>query len=300
MSFGNLKKKSKASLNELANKVNSEKKGGFEDDARYWKFTTDKSQNGYAVIRFLPPVDGEEIPFVKFFSYGIKSKKTGKWYIERSRGSISYEERDPMDEYRNALWQKGAKEEARNYPRSKRYVSNILVISDPNQPENEGKNFLWEYGPAIFNFIESATNPEFEDETPFNPFDFWEGANFKIKAYQKSSHGRSYEKSGFESVSALYDGDDEKLEALWKKQYPLQPEIALSKYKSYDELKKRFDIFMGNTPINVQNAIEKQYAEEPKERAIEKPEDDAPWDIQREDDDTSDDDLAAYASLLEE
>ena len=248
MSFAALKKKS-GNFQDLSKKFADEKKGGGNGpDERFWKLTTDEAGNGHAVIRFLPAVENEEYPFVKMYSHAFKNEKNGKWYIENCRSTIN--EPDPVMEVNSELWDSGIeanKELARKQKRNLKYISNILVIRDPKAPQNEGKVFLFAYGSKIFEMVESAIEPKF-GETPFNPFDFWDGADFNLKAYNGANKQRSYDKSNFSAPAALFGGDDEALESLWKKQYSLQAEIAPGKFKSYDQLKTRLQAVQGTTP----------------------------------------------------
>lgn len=247
--FANLKKKSGAkSFNQLQDKLKNEGKSQYESDDRYWKLEVDKSGNGFATIRFLDaPLgkDGEQeaYPYVSMFEYSFQYKPTGKWYINLSRKTLGPDEADPVDEAWAELWNQGRKEEAKQFSRSTRYVSNILIISDPKHPENNGKVFLYKYGPRIFQKLQGAISPEFEDEQPMNPFDMWKGANFKLKA-RNLDNQRSYDKSEFESPSPISD-DDEVIEKIWSKAYSLEAEIAPEKFKSYDQLKARFDSVIG-------------------------------------------------------
>ena len=223
-------------------------KDSYKDD-RFWRPELDKSSNGYAVIRFLPAVDGEDLPWAKYYSHGFKGK--GGWYIEKSRTTLG--EKDPVSEMNTELWNSGIesdKDIARQRKRRLHYTSNILVVSDPANPQNEGKIFLYKYGKKIFDKIQEAMQPEFADEDPINPFDFWTGANFKLKV-RKVAGFINYDKSEFESASALFDGDDEKLEELWKTQYALGEFTDPTTFKSYDELKKRMNEVLGSDIRNV-------------------------------------------------
>lgn len=302
MSFANLKKSSKGNFQSLTKKLEDEKKGNYGDDPRYWKFEVDKAGNGYAVIRFLPAVDGEEFPFVKIYKHSFKDKRTNKWYIENSRTTLG--EDDPVSEANSELWNTGIesnKEIARQRKRQLKYIANILVVSNPKKPEDEGKVFLWEFGPRIFQKIEGAMKPEFEDEVAFNPFDFWAGANFKLKARMLDNQ-RSYDKSEFEAPSALFDGDDSALEKLWASQHKLLPEIAPDKFKPYDQLKARFNAVVGNAAVNSNQAAAEREEAEPsvpdsKPAASSKPAAQKPKPVEPAGDD---DDMAAYAKLLED
>ena len=215
-------------------------------DERLWKPELDKSGTGQAVIRFLPAKDGEELPWIKLWKHAFQGP-TGKWYIENSLTTLNGG-KDPVSEYNSQLWNSGLesdKEIARNQNRKLEYYSNIYVVSDSKHPENEGKVFLFRYGKKIFDKIMAAMQPEFEDETPINPFDFWEGANFKLKI-RKVDGFWNYDKSEFDGVSALSD-DDDALDAIWQKQYPLADFHAPSNFKSYDELKRRLDDVLSGT-----------------------------------------------------
>lgn len=247
--FANLKKKSGgASFNQLSDKLKNEGKSTYEKDARYWTLEVDKAGNGFATIRFLDaPVgaDGEQeaYPYTSMFEYSFLYKPTGKWYINLSRKTLGPDENDPVDEAWAELWNQGRKEEAKQFSRSTRYVSNILVINDQKHPENNGKVFLYKYGPRIFQKLQGAISPEFEDEKPLNPFDMWTGANFKLKARLLDGQ-RSYDKSEFEDAAPISD-DDSVIESIWSKAYSLTAEIAPSKFKTYDQLKQHFDRVIG-------------------------------------------------------
>jgi len=241
-SFADFKKKSKSSIEDLSKKIEDMgKKESYKDD-RYWRPELDKSSNGYAVIRFLPAIASEEIPWVKLFSHGFKG--LGGWYIENSRTTLN--EKDPVSEMNSKLWNSGIesdKDIARARKRRQNYISNILVISDPANPQNEGKVFLYKFGKKIFEKIQEAMQPEFEDETPVNPFDFWEGANFKLKV-RKVSGFVNYDKSEFDSPAPLYD-DDKQLETIWNQQYSLTEIVDPKNFKTYEELKEKMHRVIG-------------------------------------------------------
>jgi len=214
-------------------------------DERLWKPELDKTGNGYAVIRFLPAVKGEDLPWAKVWNHAFQGP-TGQWYIENSLTTIN--QKDPVSEMNSAYWNSGVesdKEIARRQKRKLQYFSNIYVVSDAKHPENEGKVFLFRFGKKIFDKIMEAMQPAFEDETPVNPFDFWEGANFKLKI-RKVDGFWNYDKSEFEAPSTLFD-DDDKLEEVWKKQYALTEFTATTNFKSYDELKTRLDAVLAGT-----------------------------------------------------
>jgi len=245
MDFSDFKRRSKTSLDELSKKIqeSSGSKDSYKDD-RFWKPELDKSSNGYAVIRFLPAPPNEELPWAKLYSHAFQAK--GGWFIENSRTTLG--EKDPVSEMNSELWNSGLesdKDIARARKRKLQYISNILVISDPANPQNEGKVFLYKFGKRIFDKIQEAMEPEFADEEAIEPFNFWTGANFKLKV-RKVAGFINYDKSEFDSLSPLFDGDDAQLEELWKKQYPLKPFTDPSNFKSYDELKERLNTVIGD------------------------------------------------------
>ena len=214
-------------------------------DERLWKPVMDKSGNGYAVIRFLPAPEGEDMPWAKLWNHAFQGP-TGQWYIENSLTTVG--QNDPVSEYNSKLWNSGVesdKEIARKQKRKLQYYSNIYVVEDPANRENEGKVFLYRYGKKIFDKIMEAMQPAFQDETPVNPFDFWEGANFKLKLRKVDGYW-NYDKSEFADPSALFDNDEE-IEALWKTEYSLADFTAASNFKSYDELKTRLDAVLAGT-----------------------------------------------------
>ena len=239
MSFASLKKQSSlGSLTaklvkevEKTNKVNT-------GDERLWKPEVDKAGNGYAVIRFLPAPDGEDLPWVKMYSHAFQGP--GGWYIENSLTTLN--QKDPCSEFNTSLWNSGVesdKQIARNQKRKLAFYSNIYVVKDPSNPENEGKVFLYKFGKKIFDKIMGAMQPEFEDETPLNPFDFWQGADFKVKIKKVAGYW-NYDSSEFAAAAPLLK-DDDALEQLWKKEYSLSEIVAADQFKTYDELKKRLE-----------------------------------------------------------
>ena len=242
-SFADLKRSRKSNLESLIKQTNeSAKSNDNGPDDRFWKPEVDKAGNGYAVIRFLPAPQGEELPWVRIFNHGFQGP--GGWYIENSLTTLG--KKDPLSEYNSQLWNNGTdagKQQARKQKRRLTYISNIYVVSDPNNPANEGKVFLYKYGKKIWDKLNEAMNPEFADETPVNPFDFWEGANLKLKIRNVEGY-RNYDKSEFETSSALLDNDDE-LEGLWKKQYALQEFVDTKNFKTYDELETRLNKVLG-------------------------------------------------------
>jgi hypothetical protein len=259
MSLDNIR--SKNSLDKLLGAVASEKapteKKSYTDE-RIWKGELDKSGNGYAVLRFLPAIHGEELPWVKMYSHAFQGP-TGQWYIENSRTTIN--QKDPVSEYNSKLWNTGLesdKEIARKQKRKLSYYSNVYVVSDPKHPENEGKVFLYKYGKKIYDKLLAAMQPEFQDETPINPFDPFTGANFKLKIRKVDGYW-NYDKSEFEATSKLSE-DESKVEEICQKSYALSEFTNSSNFKSYEELAKRMDIVLsGTTKVgNVQESLENE------------------------------------------
>lgn len=247
MGFSDLKKKSRTSIDQLVKRLEEDtNKKDYKDD-RFWRPELDKSKNGFAIIRFLMAVESEDIPWVKLYSHAFQGP--GGWYIENSLTTPPLNQKDPVSEMNTMLWNSGTdsdKDLARQRKRKLNYISNIYVVSDPANPQNEGKVFLFKYGSKIFEKIQEAMQPEFKDEQPVDPFNFWNGANFKLKIRQVGGYV-NYDKSEFDSPSPLLNGDDEKLEKIWKSQYPLKPFVDPSNFKSYDELKQRLqDVLKGD------------------------------------------------------
>ena len=246
MSLASLKRKNNLdSLLDAAQKENAPQEKKSYVDERLWRPQLDKSGNGYAVIRFLPPCDGENLPWAKLWSHAFQGP-TGQWYIENSLTTLS--QKDPVSEHNTRLWNSGVesdKEIARKQKRKLQYYSNIYVVSDTKNPANEGKVFLYRFGKKIFDKLMEAMQPAFEDETPINPFDFWKGANYKLKIRKVDGYW-NYDKSEFDNVSTLSDNDDE-LEKVYKSQYSLNEFTAPTNFKSYDELKTRLDMVLSGT-----------------------------------------------------
>ena len=246
MSFNDLKKQSSlgALTSKLVKEVEKMNSGGGAAgaDERLWKPEVDKTGNGYAVIRFLPAPEGEDLPWVKLFSHAFQGP--GARYIENSLTTIN--QKDPLGELNRSLWNSGNdadKDTVRKQKRKLSFYANIYVVRDPANPDNEGKVFLYKFGKKIFDKIMDVMQPEFDDETPINPFDFWQGANFKLKIVKKDGFW-NYDKSEFDSLAPLLD-DDDALEAIWKKEYSLAAVTAPDQFKSYDALKKRLDAVLG-------------------------------------------------------
>jgi len=211
-------------------------------DDRFWKPELDKSGNGYAVVRFLPTPEGEEMPWVSYWDHGFQGP--GGWYIEKSLTTLG--KQDPVSEYNTQLWNTGIeanKEIARKQKRRLHYVSNVFVVSDPKNPDNEGKVFLYKFGKKIFEQLKEAISPQFEDEAAINPFDLREGANFKIKIRKVDGYW-NYDKSEFDSIEPLFD-DEARLTEVATSAHSLSEIIAPSEFKSYDELKEKLDRVLG-------------------------------------------------------
>ena len=290
MSFSDLKEKAgnfeklQAELEKVNNPVTS-----FADD-RFWKPDLDKSGNGYAVIRFLPQPSGEDLPWCKIWSHAFNGP--GGWYIENSLTTL--QKKDPVSEYNTELWNSGVeanKDVARKQKRILKYYSNVLVVSDPKHPENEGKVFLYRFGKKIFDKISEVMNPQFDDESPMNPFDFWEGSNFKLKV-RKVDGFWNYDKSEFEAASALHEGEDTQLEKVYGKLYSLTQFLTEDNFKSYDELKEKFNRVV--TGSSVTGTVEKFTAQKKPVETAPVVEDTTP--TKSDDDET----LSYFAKLADE
>lgn len=244
MSFANLKSRS-ADISKLVSAAEAAGGGGEKKsygDDRFWQPTIDKAGNGYAVIRFLPAPEGEDLPWVKYWDHGFKGP-TGLWYIENSLTTIG--QNDPVSEMNSALWNSGRDEDkkiVRDRKRRLHYVSNIMVVNDPENPQNNGKIFLYRYGKKIFDKMMDVMQPQFADEEPVNPFDFWQGANFKLKIRKVEGY-RNYDKSEFDGITQL--ADDAKLESIYNGLYPLQEIIDPKNFKTYAELKAKLNRVLG-------------------------------------------------------
>ena len=248
MSLDHLRKNRMSDINKLvaaAEKVggNAGQQASYED-TRFWKPEVDKSGNGFAVLRFLPTPAGEDLPWTRYWDHGFQGP--GGWYIEKSLTSIG--QNDPVGEVNTKLWNSGLdsdKEIARKQKRRLHYVANVLVVSDPAHPENEGKVFLYQFGKKIFDKMMDVMQPQFQDEEPVNPFDLWEGANFKLKIRNVEGY-RNYDKSEFDKKSAV-SNDEAELEEIYGKVYSLKDFTDPAKYKTYDELKAKLERVLGGT-----------------------------------------------------
>lgn len=258
MSFAAMKQNRLSDISKLTEAAQATSGGGEQKsykDERFWKPTVDKAGNGYAVIRFLPAPEGEDLPWVRYWDHGFKGP-SGMWYIEKSLTSIGMP--DPVSEMNSQLWNTGRDEDkqtVRDRKRRLHYVTNIMVVSDPGNPANEGKVFLYQFGKKIFDKIMDLMQPQFQDEQPVNPFDFWEGADFKLKIRQVEGY-RNYDKSEFAGQTALHNGDDEQLEGVYNRLYSLQEFLDPKTYKSYDELKEKLMRTLGESqPMTTAEAV---------------------------------------------
>jgi len=294
-------KRSKSNLDTLIGELNKvaepqSQKQSYSDD-RFWKPELDKSGNGYAVFRFLPAVKNEDLPWARLWSHAFQGP--GGWYIENSLTTLN--KKDPVSESNSLLWNSGVeadKEIARKRKRKLSYIANVLIINDAKHPENEGQVKLFKFGKKIFDKITEAMKPEFEDEKPINPFDFWEGANFKLKIRKVDGYW-NYDKSEFDSPTAIAD-NDESIEEIWNKQYALKPFLAPENFKSYDELKSKLDKVLSG----VRNTGTAEDVAIPPAAQVSKPDVvaetvSAPTPVVEEDED-SDETLSYFSKLAEE
>ena len=293
-SFAELKRSRKTVYDKIVSETNKMQSGGGGGaDTRFWQPEVDKAGNGYAVIRFLPAPKGEDLPWVRLFSHGFQGP--GGWYIENSLTTLN--EKDPVGEYNSMLWNRGddaGKEQARKQKRRLNYISNIYVVKDPAHPENDGKVFLYKFGKRIFDKINDQMNPEFEDESPVNPFDFWDGANFKMKIRNVEGY-RNYDRSEFDSTSSLSD-DDEALEKIWNSQYSLAEFTDRKNFKSFAELQAKLNRVLGATAVSsTAEEVEEEAFAEPQSAAPKQAES-APWSS----DESSDDSLDFFKQLAED
>ena len=275
MSFAQLKSKSGTfeKLQAELNKINEPVKASFSDD-RFWKPELDKSGNGYAIIRFLPQPADEDLPWCRVWSHAFSGP--GGWYIENSLTTQG--RNDPVSEYNTELWNSGNesdKEIARKQKRILKYYSNILVVTDSRHPENEGTIRLFRYGKKIFDKLTEAMNPAFDDEEALNPFDFWKGANFKLKIRKVDGYW-NYDKAEFDNPSAVFEGDDEKLEKAYNKLHSLQEFVGPDSFKTYDELKEKLHKVLTGTSVRgtVENFQPKQVETPKVEEVVETSDDD--------------------------
>ena len=224
-----------------------------QENENLWKPTVDKAGNGYAVIRFLPAE--AEVPWVRYWDHGFKGP-TGKWYIEKSLTSLG--EQDPLGEYNSKLWNSGNEEDRDQVRKQKRrlhYVTNIMVVSDPSAPENEGKVFMYQFGKKIFDKIQDLMQPQFPGETPVDPFDLWGGADFQLKIRQVEGY-RNYDRSEFKGPEPLLDGDEVQLQALLNQLHDINSFVDPANYKSFEQLQtKLFEVLGETAPRTVKEEV---------------------------------------------
>ena len=298
-SFESLKRNSKSSLTDLAQKLNTLSNSNQRtEDTRFWEPTVDKANNGYAVIRFLPAPPNEDMPFVRIWDHGFKGP-SGKWYIEKSLTTIGAA--DPVAEYNSKLWNVSdddnspTRKQARNQKRRLHFISNIMVIKDPGNPENEGKVFLYKYGKKIFNKLNDLMSPQFEDEVAVNPFDLWEGANLRLKIRDVEGY-RNYDLSDFAKPNPVSNDDDE-LKRIWESEHSIKAFLEPSNFKTYDELKVKLQQVLNLTGTDFNSGTKSAENEVIPESEIPvfksttasavKVEEDVPWTTEDEDEDTS-------------
>lgn len=289
MAFADLKKNKGSNIEKLQSKLAEGTKS--YGDENYWKLEVDAAKNGSAVIRFLPAPDGEDFPFVRLYEHSFR--ENGKWYIEKSRTTLGDGERDPVGVKNYELYNSGSEDDkklASSRRRQTKYIVNILVIEDKKNPENNGQVFYWKIGKKLFEMIESALKPQFDEMEAIDPFDFWEGANFHLRAYDGANGQRTYEKSAFAKQTELFGGDEAKLKVVYDQIRSLKAEVAPNKFKSYDELQKKFDLVTGA-------AVATQAQHSNYQPTIESPASTAKAAAAFS---TTDDDLAEFADLLAE
>ena len=250
MDFSSLKNRSgKNSLEKLSAelaKLNQTQESSKDD--RFWYPNVDKAGNGFAIVRFLPAPGDEDVPFIRIWEHGFKGP-TGKWYIENSLTTIG--KPDPVSELNSKLWNSTsdddspARKQARAQKRKLTFISNIYIVQDQQNPENNGKVKLFKFGKKIFEKLNEKMNPQFADEEPMNPFDLWTGANFKLKIRNVEGY-RNYDKSEFSQSAPLFD-DDSDMEAIWRQEHSLQAFLAPSNFKSYEELQTKLNMVLGIT-----------------------------------------------------
>ena len=299
--FAELKRSRNKDLEKLTSevtKLNSKEDGKKSyEDTRFWKPVVDKAGNGFAVLRFLPAPEGEDMPWVQLFSHSFQGP-TGQWYIENSLTTLN--KKDPVSEYNTQLWNSGNdsdKDVARKQKRKLSYIANVYVVKDPANPDNDGKVFLFKFGKKIFDKLNDLMNPEFEDETPVNPFDLWEGANFKLKIRKVEGY-QNYDKSEFDTAGALSEDDDD-LERIWKSEYKLQEFLEEKNFKTYDELKAKLNKVLGldgGEPVSkpAGPAVRATESEAPKPAAKKPTAESASWN------DDDDENLSYFEKLAED
>jgi hypothetical protein len=302
MSFNSLSdlRKARGSFDNLmkeVEKIDSPQNNYKKDDGNEWKLSVDSAGNGYAVLRFLPAPKGEELPWVRMFNHGFQGP-TGKWYIENSLTTLN--QQDPVSELNSELWNSGTdanKDIARKQKRRLSYYANVLVVKDSANPQNEGQVMLYKFGKKIFDKLKDVMQPQFEDESPVNPFDFWEGVNFKLKARQVDGY-RNYDKSEFESTPTPVAESDEGIEAIWGKQHSLAELVSPDNFKSYEDLKAKLDmVIQGGSKVTTAEKVAEQTGDVEDQIFVQEAK--TPVSVVSSDD-SEDDTLSYFAKLAEE
>ena len=302
MSFAAMKKNRQSQIDKLSGELSKLNQSTPRDDDGYWKPEVDKSGNGSAIIRFLPAPNGEDVPFVRIWDHGFQGP--GGWFIEKSLTTLG--EKCPVSEYNSMLWNSGT-EADKTFVRQKTkrrlsFVSNIYVVKDPSNPDNEGQVFLYKYGKKIFDKLQDQMTPEFDDETPVNPFDLWDGANFRLKIRKVEGY-RNYDKSEFDSPAALLD-DDEKLEEVWNSEKSLSDLVDPKHFKSYDELKSKLYRVLALDGGGTANTVTADELSEPKpqkqRKAKQTTEEAPPWDESVSESNDEEDGLSFFKQLAED
>jgi hypothetical protein len=302
MSFAAMKKNRQSQIDKLSGELSKLNQSTPRDDDGFWKPEVDKSGNGSAIIRFLPAPNGEDVPFVRIWDHGFQGP--GGWFIEKSLTTLG--EKCPVSEYNSMLWNSGT-EADKTFVRQKTkrrlsFVSNIYVVKDPSNPDNEGQVFLYKYGKKIFDKLQDQMTPEFDDETPVNPFDLWDGANFRLKIRKVEGY-RNYDKSEFDSPAALLD-DDEKLEEVWNSEKSLSDLVDPKHFKSYDELKSKLYRVLALDGGGTANTVTADELSEPKpqkqRKAKQTTEEAPPWDESVSESNDEEDGLSFFKQLAED
>ena len=302
MSFAAMKKNRQSQIDKLSGELSKLNQSTPRDDDGFWKPEVDRSGNGSAIIRFLPAPNGEDVPFVRIWDHGFQGP--GGWFIEKSLTTLG--EKCPVSEYNSMLWNSGT-EADKTFVRQKTkrrlsFVSNIYVVKDPSNPDNEGQVFLYKYGKKIFDKLQDQMTPEFDDETPVNPFDLWDGANFRLKIRKVEGY-RNYDKSEFDSPAALLD-DDEKLEEVWNSEKSLSDLVDPKHFKSYDELKSKLYRVLALDGGGTANTVTADELSEPKpqkqRKAKQTTEEAPPWDESVSESNDEEDGLSFFKQLAED
>lgn len=301
--FSQLKKNSGSKnnlerLTKYAEELGGNKKR--QADERFWYPAVDKAGNGSALIRFLPTPDGGQHEFVRLFTHGFQEKR---WFIENCPTTIGG--KCPVCEHNSELWNTGVEAHkalvrgSGNKAGRKRqlsYIANIYVIKDPANPENEGKVFLFRYGKKIHDMIQFAMKPPadgIEEIDPIDPYDLWEGANFKM-VIRNVDGRRNYDKSGFLASTPLMK-DDAKLEEIWKSEYDIEEFVSKGSFKDYNTLMTQFNAALGAVaPQTTRQAVEEVEEQWSKTDELN---DEQPRRVEANDDVISDADDDFFASL---